>query len=264
MKNIIYTLGILLIVGIATINAQDISLTNTKLDPPATGQTYGQACFTIIAEDGIELTTLPLAVEISISKMNFDLNAISGFNSDRFNFEVDAFSNSVLRGTLVSSVADVDNGEGGAQICIPVNSSDYSDSRNGFLVNIVSGGYEQNGSTDNDNIQRFGFSQNYQKTTTKTGNTSLDANMALRDNKNIEISVFPNPATNFINIESSLDIQQGIATVYNGLGQVVYLNNSFQSYDQINVQKWNEGVYFIELRNNADNVIKNEKVVLVK
>ena len=180
MKNTIYTLAFLLGFGIVSSTAQDISLTNTKLDAPPVGQEYGKACFTIISENGIELTDLPLAVEISLSQVDFDEDGVFGFNSNHFDFEVDEFSNSVLRATLISTIPDVDNGGGGAQICIPVSSNDYSNSRNGFTVNIVPGGVSQNGATSNDYIERFGYGQNNQSAFIQKGNSTFDQNIAKR------------------------------------------------------------------------------------
>jgi len=264
MKNIIYTIAILLGTSFLTLQAQDISFTNTKLDPPAAGQEYGQACFTIIAEEGIELTSLPLVLDISMSKVNFDEDAITGINSDYFEFVQDDFSSNVIRATLIVSIPDVDNGGGGAQICIPVNADDYTDARNGFLVNLVPGAIEQNGNTANDHIQRFGFSQGYQTAPSNSENNGLFSNLETKNRANNTLNVFPNPASEQIQIEKNTSDEISTVRVYDNVGKVVYQNSTFISNDQIDIVEWTPGLYLLELRDENETIVQTEKVIVVK
>lgn len=264
MKNSIYTLAFLLGFGIVSLTAQDISLTNTKLDAPSAGQEYGQACFTIISEDGIDLTGLPLAVEISLSQVDFQENGVFGFNSDHFDFEVDPFTSSVIRGTLTSSIPDVDNGGGGAQICIPVSASDYTNARNGFVVNIVPGGVDQNGATSNDYIERFGFAQSNQYKSSDNTNMKFEQNITTRQLEGYDMEVYPNPTSDYIKISSIGEVGIGSISVFNNTGVLIYTNASDQKSIEIDVQEWRNGMYLVEVRNNENKIMKTEKVVVLK
>ncbi len=150
----------LLLAG-GSISAQDVALTNAKLERPGMMKTYGSACFTLIAEDGLAVTIKPLAVEVTLSKVEFDLAGIEGFNSEFFYWEQDPFADNVIKGTLINNIPSIDNDGGGAQICIPVkrnNANQYRDARNGFQVNVVPGSVIQGGNSGTDETSRFGFS----------------------------------------------------------------------------------------------------------
>jgi len=261
MKNIIYTL-IIAAFSLSALTAQDVSLTNTKLDPPASGEIYGQACFTIVAEDGIALTNVPLSVEVSLSKVNFETSSIFGFNSDKFSWEADSFSPNVITGTLISSILDVDNGEGGAQICIPVNRDnieEYEETRNGFLVNIVPGGLDQ--PTSNDDITRFGFSP-VNATSARVNESSNTRNIF--EGNEFEISVFPNPTSEYVKISTSNSIDNMTLTVLNNNGQKVYQNNRYSNLEEIEIQQWTPGMYLVELRDNNNKISNTKKLIVTK
>lgn len=262
MKNKIYTLICLFGLTILSIQAQDITLTNTKLDPPVGNDKYGQACFTIIAEEGIEVTNVPFKVAVSLSKVNFDEDGVFGFNSKRFDWERDVFSDNVLIGELKQSILSVEDGDGGAQICIPVNrdnKDEYNESRNGFVVNLIPGGIDQD--AFNDDIAKFGFSSGNQSSIINTEN-DINVQQILGDTYEIDLTVFPNPATDIVNIKSDIDREYMKAIIYNYSGNILYQNNNYLNADQINVHDWAKGLYIIELIDNNSNTLTSKKLVL--
>ncbi|MBV7439822.1 fibronectin type III domain-containing protein [Weeksellaceae bacterium TAE3-ERU29] len=62
-----------------------------------------------------------------------------------------------------------------------------------------------------------------------------------------EISIYPNPATDFVNIKSNISEKIKSIEFYNVLGQLIYSKNIFNIYDtKINVSDFKKGVYFIK------------------
>lgn len=266
MKNLIYTTILFFGFGIVSIQGQDVSFTNTVLSAPQNGSEYGKACFTIIAEEGIDLSGVPVAVEVSFSKVDFNNDGINGFNSEKFVWDNDEFAQNVIRGTLTADIPSVENGGGGALVCIPVkrdNPEDYNDPRNGFVVNLLPGSHNQYGNTGNDYIEKFGFPSGSQNS--YTTQSESDAEAKLRNNAMIdmEISVYPNPTIDFVNIKITNSNQNNSLKVYNSIGQTLYQGNC-EDMTSINTSQWVEGMYFVEITDEQSNVVSKEKLVVSK
>jgi hypothetical protein len=77
-----------------------------------------------------------------------------------------------------------------------------------------------------------------------------------------QLSVYPNPATDLINIEmpKSLEITSGELLVYNALGQITERYTVLSNTAQIDCSKWPSGVYQIIL-NGKDGIGAKAKVV---
>jgi len=72
--------------------------------------------------------------------------------------------------------------------------------------------------------------------------------------QDLKINIYPNPATDFINIEADVEIsKQVVFTIYNTAGKRVLLqnvkNSSFQH--QINVSTLQPGVYFLQIEDES-------------
>ena len=80
-----------------------------------------------------------------------------------------------------------------------------------------------------------------------------------KDSQFSNIKIFPNPATNtlFIQIENN---QVEEMNLINLSGQKIY-QGKFQN--EINVNGYPSGIYFLQLKNNNGEIIKTEKVVIV-
>ena len=65
-----------------------------------------------------------------------------------------------------------------------------------------------------------------------------------------KITVFPNPANDYLNI-NGLSEKQAHITIYNTLGSVVYENPS-QSNTPINIKKLNKGLYIMKVVSNSN------------
>lgn len=71
------------------------------------------------------------------------------------------------------------------------------------------------------------------------------------------INLYPNPANDFVNIEMiDIDFQQVKLSIFNNLGQQVYAQNITENKSelQINVANWSDGVYFIKIESENDQV----------
>ena len=75
---------------------------------------------------------------------------------------------------------------------------------------------------------------------------------------NNEIKIFPNPATDNINITANSDIL--VVTVYNNMGQVVFDEKMERSHYKLNANNYNKGLYFIQLK--TEKGIVSKRVVI--
>jgi len=70
-----------------------------------------------------------------------------------------------------------------------------------------------------------------------------------------EIKLYPNPANKELQVEYAIPSKTNIAIrIYNSLGQIVYMRNDLQSLGTLtlNVSSFNEGIYFIDFDNIAN------------
>lgn len=258
MKNIKNILAIIITGITLSMNAQELSVDNTKLVPPAANQSNGYACFDLVAEDGVVVRSTPLALEITLSKMTADLDNINGFNSKNFDYQVDEFSPNVIRATLTNKILSLSNGEGGAQICLSVTAPSYQDARAGFAVNIVPGVIKQN--IFDDYIDHFGFASS--ALSYNDLQTEMTTQSSLGHTPSVEVTLYPNPATDKVNVQSQGATPVDAITVYNSLGQIVYVNVSYEDKDQFAVSDWTEGVYYMEMKDAQDEVIQTERFIV--
>jgi hypothetical protein len=61
----------------------------------------------------------------------------------------------------------------------------------------------------------------------------------------IATAIYPNPATNFVNIKSGANM--GRIMIMNNIGQVVYTNVADSQLIQVNTSDFNKGIYFIQI-----------------
>lgn len=95
------------------------------------------------------------------------------------------------------------------------------------------------------------YSDTYQYTTGALSLTDFDLEQ--------EISIYPNPANDVVNIKSNILEKVEFIEFYNALGQRIYNMNVINSYDiKVNVSNFRKGVYFIKVN------FENSKVVSSK
>jgi len=75
------------------------------------------------------------------------------------------------------------------------------------------------------------------------------------------ISISPNPSNGIFNLYNP-DLKTLDISVYNTLGQIVFFTNGAEEQSIINLQQFNNGIYFVKLKVDNEEVIK--KVVLSK
>jgi len=68
----------------------------------------------------------------------------------------------------------------------------------------------------------------------------------LPEKENDGISIFPNPATNFVNIKSQNSINQIL--ILNNLGQMVFEGDFESNSVQVNTSGFNKGIYIIQVK----------------
>jgi len=83
----------------------------------------------------------------------------------------------------------------------------------------------------------------------------------IEDFDNVEINIYPNPATSYVNVQvDAADAQQFSAKVVDMMGKTVYVeqfeHNGGTSMYQIPVNNLAKGVYFLHLNNSNGNTVK--------
>ncbi|MCH3882506.1 T9SS type A sorting domain-containing protein [Tenacibaculum aquimarinum] len=77
-----------------------------------------------------------------------------------------------------------------------------------------------------------------------------------------EISIYPNPATVFVNIKSNISEKVKSIEFYNALGQRIYYKNVFNTSDiKINVSDFRKGLYFIKVNFESTKVVSSKLIL---
>lgn len=71
-----------------------------------------------------------------------------------------------------------------------------------------------------------------------------------------EIKLFPNPASNVLNIESDYNLKISTVSVYNFSGQVVLFSKSVQDKNVVDVAALKRGVYLLEISTENQTILK--------
>lgn len=72
-----------------------------------------------------------------------------------------------------------------------------------------------------------------------------------------QLSIYPNPAGDILNLDSAIDIEN--LTIYNVNGQLVYSQTNLVANQSINISALKSGVYFVRIKN--DNVAKTLRLI---
>ncbi|MFH6768148.1 YCF48-related protein [Gaetbulibacter aquiaggeris] len=131
----------------------------------------------------------------------------------------------------------------------------------GYNTNLITGSinnplpnqtyYYRLVATNNGNII---YSDTYQYTTGTLSLTYFDLEK--------EISIYPNPANDFVNIKSNVSEKVEFIEFYNALGQRIYYRNVFNISDiKINVSNFRKGLYFIKVNFENTKVISSKLIL---
>ncbi|AUP79928.1 T9SS type A sorting domain-containing protein [Flavivirga eckloniae] len=105
--------------------------------------------------------------------------------------------------------------------------------------------------TNNGNIV---YSDTYQYTTGTLSLTDFDLEK--------EISIYPNPTTDFVNIKSNVSEKAKSVEFYNALGKRIYYENVFNISDiKINVSNFRKGLYFIKVNFESTKVVSSKLIL---
>ena len=82
---------------------------------------------------------------------------------------------------------------------------------------------------------------------------------------NLEITIFPNPSTDYININlsSELDINKFYFKIMDVNGNEVLKNTIYYHHSKINISNLSAGLYFLQLYN-ENRLLKTSKISVVK
>lgn len=77
-----------------------------------------------------------------------------------------------------------------------------------------------------------------------------------------EVSVYPNPANNFVNIQANVSDYN--AVIYDLNGKIIFTVNNANGLTNVSLEDIAEGLYVVMISDNTGNVIKTEKISVVK
>lgn len=82
----------------------------------------------------------------------------------------------------------------------------------------------------------------------------------------VNISVYPNPANNIVNIDfSNTELENLSLSVYNNLGQEIFSKQFIERNKlKLNTSNWNQGIYFINIVDSKSQLSLTKKLVLTK
>ncbi len=105
--------------------------------------------------------------------------------------------------------------------------------------------------TNNENII---YSDTYQFTTATLGLIDFDLERS--------ISIYPNPATDFVNIKSNVSEKFKFIEFYNALGQRVYYENTSNISDiKIDVSNFRKGIYFVKVNFESTKMVSSKLIL---
>ncbi|MDD4848543.1 MAG: T9SS type A sorting domain-containing protein [Bacteroidales bacterium] len=87
----------------------------------------------------------------------------------------------------------------------------------------------------------------------------LEVQLSIEE-QNVAFSVYPNPATSLLNIQTE---SCSLITICDLLGHVVYQSNNTSNNHQLNVSQWTAGYYFIQLKD-QNGKTKTQRVMVRK
>lgn len=87
-----------------------------------------------------------------------------------------------------------------------------------------------------------------------------DSSVGVEDVVAENVEIYPNPTKSVLNVNAA---NLNKVTVFNSIGQVVYVANVNSDKHVINVESWSNGLYYINLETN-DGVISSQKVIVNK
>lgn len=131
----------------------------------------------------------------------------------------------------------------------------------GYNTNLISGlinnplakqtYYYRLVATNNGNII---YSDTYQYTTGTLSLTDFDLEQ--------EISIYPNPATDYVNIKSNISEKVKSIEFYNALGQRIYYENVFNISDiKIDVSNFRKGIYFVKVNFESTKIVSSKLIL---
>ncbi len=96
------------------------------------------------------------------------------------------------------------------------------------------------------------------KTIERNGSFSYSRIVFIKNNKFNSITIAPNPASKFINVNLPIALESTI-TIFNVNGKVVFNKKATLQNEQINMEQWSNGMYYIKIQNKQETY--TEKII---
>jgi uncharacterized repeat protein (TIGR03803 family) len=80
---------------------------------------------------------------------------------------------------------------------------------------------------------------------------SLTPTILTEQNSTHQISIYPNPANDKVNINTFNNFSKKTLEVYTKLGQLIFVKEYVDSQIEINLAEWNSGIYFFRISSNS-------------
>lgn len=89
----------------------------------------------------------------------------------------------------------------------------------------------------------------------------IDAPVAIQEIKTIDVSIFPNPVTKYINI-NNVDLSLiNKLEIYNVIGKKVFENNQVSETNRIDFNNFEKGVYILKLLGSNNNTYYTQNII---
>ncbi len=85
--------------------------------------------------------------------------------------------------------------------------------------------------------------------------------VSITENSNYKkINIYPNPANEYINID--VPFEDYYYSIIDFSGRTLFISDLVTTYQKMNISKYNNGFYFIQLFNRSKNIIITEKLII--
>lgn len=83
------------------------------------------------------------------------------------------------------------------------------------------------------------------------------------DKNLMQLNIYPNPAKSFFVVDCQVNNNEIDIEIYNQTGKLIFNTSYYNNQIKINTRDWNQGIYFIRLKNKTT-IIETKRIVLIK
>ncbi len=135
-----------------------------------------------------------------------------------------------------------------------IESASYSASSTNFHMNIDLLGAANTTTPHHITVKFMVLGQTSYETFFVTPPTSIN-----KTRKNEDVTLYPNPATNTVNVVYDASLEVKNVAIYNLIGKLVSIYKVNGNSASMGIENLNSGIYFLRLINNAGEVVQTKK-----